>query len=59
MDDVADLRRIVFEPTRRRVFGSAEVTPLRTLEPGLHLLRLSKGRRWPSRSRLSSSSASF
>ena len=43
MDDVADLRRIVFDTYTAQVFGSAEVTPLRTLEPGLHLLRLSNG----------------
>jgi len=43
MDDVADLRRIVFDTYTEKVFGSAEVTPLRTLEPGLHLLRLSNG----------------
>ena len=43
MDDVADLRRIVFDTYTPQVFGSAEVTPLRTLEPGLHLLGLSNG----------------
>jgi threonine synthase len=43
MDDVPDLRRIVFETYTAEAFGSAEVTPLRTLEPGLHLLGLSNG----------------
>ena len=43
MDDVPDLRRIVFETYTAQVFGSAEITPLRTLEPGLHLLGLSNG----------------
>lgn len=28
---------------RAEVFGSAEITPLQTLEPGLHLLKLSNG----------------
>jgi len=43
MDDVPDLRRIVFDTYTADVFGSADVTPLRTLEPGLHLLGLSNG----------------
>ena len=43
MDDLPDLRRIVFDTYTPEVFGSAEVTPLRTLEPGLHLLGLSNG----------------
>jgi threonine synthase len=43
MDDVPDLRRIVFDTYTAQVFGSADVTPLHTLEPGLHLLRLSNG----------------
>jgi threonine synthase len=43
MDDVPDLRRIVFDTYTEKVFGSPEVTPLHTLEPGLHLLRLSNG----------------
>ena len=43
MDDVPDLRRIVFETYTAQTFGSAEITPLRTLEPGLHLLGLSNG----------------
>jgi threonine synthase len=43
MDDVPDLKRIVFETYDAEVFGSPDITPLRTLEPGLHLLRLSNG----------------
>jgi len=43
IDDVPDLRRIIFDTYTAQVFGSEEVTPLRTLEPGLHLLRLSNG----------------
>jgi len=43
MDDVADLRQIVDRAYSPRVFGSVDVTPLKTLEPGLHLLGLSNG----------------
>jgi threonine synthase len=43
MDDEPDLRRIVFATYTGHTFGSAEITPLRTLEPGLHLLGLSNG----------------
>ncbi|MEA3194920.1 MAG: threonine synthase [Betaproteobacteria bacterium] len=43
IDDVPDLKRIVFETYSAEVFGSADITPLRTLEPGLHLLGLSNG----------------
>ncbi len=43
MDDVPDLERIVRATYTARIFGSAEITPLRTLEPGLHLLGLSNG----------------
>ncbi|MFT3804630.1 MAG: threonine synthase [Burkholderiaceae bacterium] len=39
----ADLRELVERTYRADVFGSAEITPLRTLEPGLHLLALSNG----------------
>jgi threonine synthase len=42
-DDIPDLRRIVNRTYTREVFGSDEITPLRTLEPGLHLLGLSNG----------------
>ncbi|HXM82782.1 MAG TPA: threonine synthase [Burkholderiales bacterium] len=43
MDDVPDLKRIVEATYTRQVFGSEEITPLRTLEPGFHLLGLSNG----------------
>ena len=43
MDDVPELERLVRATYNARVFGSEEVTPLRTLEPGLHLLCLSNG----------------
>jgi len=43
MDDVPDLRSIVDQTYSKGVFGSEEVTPLRTLEPGLHLLGISNG----------------
>ncbi|MFT4103570.1 MAG: threonine synthase [Burkholderiaceae bacterium] len=39
----AELRELVERTYRADVFGSAEITPLRTLEPGLHLLALSNG----------------
>ncbi len=43
IDDVPDLRRIVFATYGEGVFSDPEVTPLRTLEPGLHLLALCNG----------------
>jgi threonine synthase len=43
MDDVPDLGEIVHRTYSPKVFGSVDVTPLRTLEPGLHLLGLSHG----------------
>jgi threonine synthase len=43
MDDVADLRAIVDRTYTEKAFGSRDITPLRTLEPGLHLLGLSNG----------------
>ncbi|MGH8690620.1 MAG: threonine synthase [Burkholderiales bacterium] len=43
MDDVAGLREIVRRTYSPAVFGSAGVTPLKTLEPGLHLLGLASG----------------
>jgi threonine synthase len=43
MDDVPDLRGIVERSYSAKVFGSVEVTPLKTLERGLHLLGLSEG----------------
>jgi threonine synthase len=38
-----ELRAVLERTYSREVFGSDEVTPLRTLEPGLHLLGLSHG----------------
>jgi len=43
MDDVRDLDAIVGKTYSARIFGTDEVTPLKTLEPGLHLLALSNG----------------
>jgi threonine synthase len=39
----ADLREIVERTYTAQAFGSDDVTPLSTLEPGLHLLHLSNG----------------
>jgi threonine synthase len=43
MDDVPGLERLVRRTYTARIFGDADITPLRTLEPGLHLLALSNG----------------
>jgi threonine synthase len=43
MDDVPDLAGIVEKTYSAAVFGSDEITPLKTLERGLHLLCLSNG----------------
>ena len=43
MDDIPDLERLVRKTYTREVFGSDDITPLRTLEPGLYLLGLSNG----------------
>ena len=45
MDDIApaDLRAIIERTYTVAAFGSDEITPLTTLEPGLHLLRASNG----------------
>ncbi|MCC7328101.1 MAG: threonine synthase [Burkholderiales bacterium] len=45
IDDIppADLRRIVDATYTAEVFGSEAITPLTTLEPGLHLLHLANG----------------
>ena len=43
MDDVPGLREMVERTYSRAVFGTDEVTPLATLEPGLHLLGISNG----------------
>src|SRR5437667_248061 len=43
MDDVPDLKRIVESTYTKGIFGTDDVTPLKTLEPGFHLLGLSNG----------------
>src|SRR5712664_186886 len=43
IDDIPDLRSIVQKTYQAKVFGDSEITPLKTLEPGLHLLALSNG----------------
>ena len=41
--DEGDLRRLIERTYTADVFGSPEITPVRTLEDGLHLLQLSNG----------------
>jgi threonine synthase len=43
MDDVPGLAALVQRTYSARIFGGDEITPLGTLEPGLHLLALSNG----------------
>jgi threonine synthase len=43
MDDVEGLKGLVQKTYTAKVFGSADITPLKTLEPGLHILGLSNG----------------
>ncbi len=43
MDDVPDLGEIIDRTYSAKVFGSVDITPLKTLEPGLYLLGLSHG----------------
>ena len=43
MDDVPGLKEIVARTYTKEIFGSEDITPLKTLEPGLHLLGLSNG----------------
>jgi threonine synthase len=45
IDDIpaADLQRIIADTYTASAFGSDEITPLATLAPGLHLLRVSNG----------------
>ncbi len=38
-----DLKAILAKTYTSKVFGSADITPLKTLEPGLHLLQCSNG----------------
>ena len=44
-DDIlsADLRKLIDRTYTRQAFGSDDITPLKTLEPGLHILGLSNG----------------
>ncbi|MGZ5036096.1 MAG: threonine synthase [Usitatibacter sp.] len=39
----ADLKKAVYDSYTTEAFGTPEITPLRTLEPNLHLLALSNG----------------
>ena len=43
MDDVPQLPHLIERTYTARIFGTDEITPLKTLEPGLHLLALSNG----------------
>ena len=43
MDDVPQLEAIIARTYSPALFGSEEITPLKTLEPGVHLLGLSNG----------------
>jgi threonine synthase len=43
MDDVPDLKSLVRKTYTKEIFGSADIAPLKTLEPGLHILELSNG----------------
>src|SRR6266850_3844985 len=43
VDDIPGLKEIVQKTYQAKIFGSADITPLKTLEPGLHLLSLSNG----------------
>ena len=43
MDDVPELEELVRKTYTKAIFGSDDITPLRTLEPGLHILGLSNG----------------
>jgi threonine synthase len=43
MDDVPGLEGLVERTYTAKIFGTTDITPLKTLEPGLHLLQLSNG----------------
>ena len=43
MDDVPELGKLVERTYTGRIFGNDDITPLKTLEPGFHLLALSNG----------------
>src|SRR4051812_45056114 len=40
VDDMPDLRAIVDKSYTAKIFGNADITPLKTLEPGLYVLGL-------------------
>src|SRR5690348_15474492 len=41
MDDIEGLEGLVRNTYSRKIFASDDITPLKTLEPGLHILGLS------------------
>jgi len=43
IDDVSDLKELTGKTYTSKIFATEDITPLRTLEPGLHLLGLSNG----------------
>jgi threonine synthase len=43
IDDIPELKHLVMRTYSARRFGAEEITPLKTLEPGLHLLGLANG----------------
>ena len=43
MDDIAGLKEIVGKTYTAKIFGSPDITLLKTLEPGVHILGLSNG----------------
>jgi threonine synthase len=43
IDDIPELESLVTRTYSARRFGAEEITPLKTLDPGLHLLRLANG----------------
>jgi threonine synthase len=43
IDDIPELKGLVMRTYSARRFGAEEITPLKTLEPGLHLLGLANG----------------
>jgi threonine synthase len=43
IDDIPDLSSLIRKTYTAEIFGSDDITPLKTLEPGFHLLGLSNG----------------
>ena len=45
VDDIPreQFKKIIFQTYTREIFGSEDITPLKTLEPGLHILGLANG----------------